>query len=386
MKSLYKIIHTACHTEWGDLEKRIFNESVWMEKNGHKVIIVAPVDSPLFSKAKEHGFKVYGIKFRLSSMIKDYKLLKKIFSNEKPDIVNTHENQDSRLALLAAKKAGVPCRILSRHISTYVTNSWYNRMIYKKLSHYIFTTCDHTTKHLQKVFKLKDMQIFSMPSGIIEPDQLLEKTQAREELAKALCLDPETRFIGFVGKIARGKGISTLLKAFEKARPKLLGYHVAIIGEGTNDHITWFKSLARDLQIDSQIHFTGFKEDIWPCYRALDCVILPKAMNMNGVQEIPRVILEAMICECPVIGSRTGSIVDVIDHKKTGLLFEAYEPTDLAEKILETLQHEDETRERIDAARDLVKKQHTIDTMGRNIIRIYRLHQVRLDRQPFAKI
>ena len=88
MKSYDKIIHTTCNTKWTDLEKRIFSESVWMEQNGHKIIIVAPKNTPLFLKAKQHGFKVYGIEFRRLSTIKDYKLLKNIFYNEKPDVVN----------------------------------------------------------------------------------------------------------------------------------------------------------------------------------------------------------------------------------------------------------------------------------------------------------
>jgi len=90
-----------------------------------------------------------------------------------------------------------------------------------------------------------------------------------------------------------------------------------------------------------------------------------------------------MICECPVIGSKSGGIVDIIDHEKTGLLFNTDDPSDLADKVLQTLQHEAAAKERVETARDHVKKHHTIDAMGRNIIRIYRLHQVKLDRQPF---
>jgi hypothetical protein len=42
MISHYKIIHTTCHTQWGGLEKRIFNEAVWMHDHGHQVVMVAP--------------------------------------------------------------------------------------------------------------------------------------------------------------------------------------------------------------------------------------------------------------------------------------------------------------------------------------------------------
>ncbi|MCK5695701.1 MAG: glycosyltransferase [Desulfobacula sp.] len=382
MISLYKILHTTCHTQWGGLEKRIFNESVWMEKKGHKIIIVAPKDTPLFLKAKKHGFKVYGIEFKRLSMIKDYKFLKSTFYNEKPDIINTHGNKDSRLALLAAKKIRIPLRILSRHNSAHVRNSWYNRIVYKKLCHYIFTTADYTTKHLQKAFKLKGMQIFSMPSGIVEPDHLLGKTKARKALAHKLGLDPDAKFIGFVGRVSKDKGVSTLLEAFTKIKSKLLGYHLAIVGQGTDETINSLKNLARNLQIEAQVHFTGFKEDVWSCYRALDCKIMP-SIDINGVpfEGVPQALLEAMICECPVIGSKSGGIVDIIDHEKTGLLFNTNDPSDLADKILQVLQDEDATKQRVQRARDNVIKHHTIDALGRDIIRIYLLHKVKLDKQ-----
>ncbi|MBU1343411.1 MAG: glycosyltransferase family 4 protein [Proteobacteria bacterium] len=384
MRSHYKIVHTTCHTQWGGLEKRIYNESVWMEKNGHQIIIVAPKDTPLLLKAKAHGFKVYEIEFNLFSMIKDYKFLNRIFYNEKPDIINTHGNKDSKLALFAAKRSKVPLRILSRHISAHVRSSWYNRMVYKKLCHYIFTTADYTTKHLKKVFKLKDVQIFSMPSGIVEPDHLLEKTEARKMLAIELGLDPETRFIGFVGRVSKDKGVSAILEAFQKVKPALPGYHVAIVGEGTSDYITFLKTLATTLKIDDHIHFTGFKEDVWPYYRALDLKILP-SVDVHGIpfEGVPQALLEAMFSECPVIGSRSGGIVDIIDHEKTGLLFDASNPLDLADKILQTLKYKNTTIKRIETARELVKKHHTIDAMGRNVNRIYRLHQVKLDRRHF---
>jgi len=384
MISFYKILHTTCHTQWGVLEKKIFNESVWMETKGHKIIIVAPKDTPLFLKAKKHGFKVYGIEFKKLSMIKDYKLLKSTFYNEKPDIINTHGNKDSRLALLAAKKNCIPLRILSRHNSAHVKNSWYNRMVYKKLCHYIFTSEDYTTKHLQKTFKLKGMQIFSMPSGIVEPDHLLEKTKARIALAKDLGLDPETKFIGFVGRVSKDKGISILLEAFKKVKPKLLNYHLAIVGEGTDETINYFKTLAKNLQIENRVHFTGDKEDIWSCYRALDCKILPST-DIKGVpfKGVSQALLKAMICECPVIGSKSSSNIDIIDHEKTGLLFNTDDPSDLADKILQVLQNEDATKKRVQRARDTVIKHHTIDALGRDIIRIYLLHKVKLDKQYF---
>lgn len=381
MRSLYKIVHTTCQTGWGEQEQRIYNESVWMENKGHQVVIITPMGTPLFTRAKEHGFRVHGVSFKRFSSLKDYGQLKQIFKDEQPHILNTHSKADSNIALPAAKKTGVPCRILSRHISDPVRNTWNNRKIYKQLTHFIFTTSDYTTQHLQQVFKLKDMEIFSMPSGIIPPQDLAPKESARKALARDLCLDATTRFIGFAGTISKDREVDTILKALKLIQSQI-PHHIAILGEGTPDCLAELKTLAKDLGIGEKVHFIGAKEDVWPYYRAFDCKVLaPGNKNKIPLEGVPLALLEAMYSSCPVIGSKTCGITDIIVDKKTGLLFDPQKPKNLADMILDTIANEAATLERVHQARELVRKKYTIDAMGRNIIRIYRLHQVKIARQ-----
>lgn len=381
MRSLYKIVHTTCQTGWGEQEQRIFNESVWMKNKDHQVVIVAPKDTPLFTRAKEQGFRVHGVSFKRFSAIKDYGQLKQIFKDEQPHILNTHGNADSKIALPAAQKTGVPCRILSRHISCPVRNSWYNRKIYKRLTHFIFTTSDYTTQHLQRVFKLKDMEIFSMPSGILEPEDLAPRDAARKALVEELSLDSATRFIGFTGMVSRDKGVDTILKAFKLIQSEI-PHHLAIVGNGPPDYLAELKRLAQGLGIGERAHFIAHKEKVWSYYRAFDCKVMASRNNKAiPVEGVPLALLEAMYSSCPVIGSKTYGITDIIEDKKTGLLFDPQNPEELADRVLETLTNEAATLERVHLAKEQVKKKHTIDAMGRNIIRIYRLHQVKIARQ-----
>lgn len=366
--SLYKIIHTTCHTDWGGLEKRVLNESLWMADKGHQVIIVAPENTPLLQRAKGYGLKLYPMSFKRLSALSDYRRLIRIFNQEKPHIVNTHGNTDSKIALPAAGKALVPCRILSRHISTPVNNSWYNRRLYKKLSHYTFTTADYTRRHLQDVFNLSDQQAFSIPSGIVEPENLNPKDGERSVLAAKLNLDPCTRFIGFAGRVSQDKGVDTLLKGFQKAAAHI-PHHLVIAGTGETAFLSRMSALARDLNIENKVHFIGFQENVWPFYRALDCKILPSIF-----EGIPQVLIEAMYALCPVIGSRTGGIADIIIHNETGLLFEVGHPQELCRMILKIIENPTKTLERSQNAEQKVKNGHTIDIMGQKIIRIYRDH------------
>jgi len=384
MRTFYKILHTTCETRWGVIEKRIYNELVWMKETGHHLILVCPKDTPLFLKAKEYGIKVYGIDFKPFSFFRNYKFLKNFFYNEKPDIIHSHGKYDSRMALYAARKLKVPLRIFSYHSNFRLKKTFWNRMVCNRLCHYIFTASRHTTGHLQKLFKLKDMRAFTMPAGIIAPETLPEKMEARQRLALELGLDPETRFIGFSGRLSKNKGISALLATFQTVKARLPEYHLIMSGEGSDEALAMLKTLALGLKIETSVHFIGEKEDPWPFFRALDCHVLPSlTLKDEDLTQKRRALLCAMLCETPVIGPASDPAADILVHEKTGLVYEEFNSLDLAEKMFQSLQDKNSTGERLETARNFVKKHHTMDTLGRDIIRIYSLHQIRRGRPTF---
>ena len=367
----FKIIHTTCHTEFGGLEKRILNESCWMAERGHEIIIAAPRNTPLYDKSKENGFLTHDIAFKRSSLAGDFFALKRLFKKFRPHILNTHGNEDSKIALSAAMGTGIPLRILSRHISAHVKKSWYNILLYKHLCHQVFTTADYTTRRLMETFGLPKERVQTVSSGIIPPKSLVEKTHARERLAREFGLDSPTRFVGFVGRVSRDKGVDIIIRAFHRASARI-PHHLAVIGMGTDGYLAELRARAKDLDIGHRVHFTGFREEVWPYYRALDCNMLA-SRDINGIpfEGIPQSILEAMYACCPVIGSMSGGIPDVIRHGDTGLLFRVDNEQDLSEKLLQTLNDAAGSLDRSEKAFRMVQKHHTIDAMGNKILKIY---------------
>lgn len=376
MKPL-SILHTTCHTGWGGLEKRIFNESLWMQAQGHELTIAAPKGTPLYDRSKAHGFTTCPVEFGRLSFVGDYMRLMRIFNTQKPHVLNTHGNTDAKIALPAGKKAGIPCRILSRHISAHVRNTWYNKALYKHLSDYVFTTAHCTTRHLQTVFELDRDTVFSMPSGIIEPAHLPPKDAARNELAGNLGVRPDTRFIGFAGRVSRDKGVDLVLKAFGNIAGTI-PHHLVIVGTGTDDYLSELHDLTAALNLSERVHFTGFTDNVWPFYRAFDLKILA-SRDINGVpfEGIPQALLEAMYADCPVIGAKSGGIVDIIRHEKTGLLFEMDDADSLSRTILDTMSQEERTWKMAGQARECVQTNHTIDAMGHATLDIYNQHFAR---------
>ncbi|MBF0202937.1 MAG: glycosyltransferase family 4 protein [Desulfamplus sp.] len=401
------IMHTTCHREFGGLEKRIYNESCKMSEHGHQIIIAAPKNTPLMTKCIQKGFKCFPIEFTLKSTLKDYRALKQLYRKLQPDVLNTHGNTDSKIALAAAWSINIPCTILSRHISADVSPSFYNKLLYNQLCRYVFTTADYTTKHLISNLDVIPEKIFTIPSGIIPPEYLPDRDLARVNLTAELNINSNSRFIGFVGRVSEDKGVPCIIKAFLSIKDasakylsskdslhkdlsikdllnndslskdlldkdlsnieKISDYHLVIVGDGDKVFIDQLKKMVDQTKYKNFIHFTGFQENTWSYYRAFDCNLLAS----TEVEGISQSLLEAMYARCPVAGSRIGGTGDIIKHGETGLLFMPGKSEEIAKCILQILTNKTDTDKRVELAFKMVNNRYTIDSMMDQILNIY---------------
>ena len=375
MKTFYKIIHTSSRTLWGNREKRILWESLWMKENGHQVAIVAPGDSPLFAKAKQNGLTVYPMSFKSLARIGEYGRLKQIFDLEQPFVVNAHGKGDAKLALKAAQIMGVPCRIMSRHNGERVKGTWPNKKIYKTGCHYVFTNSKDTKANLKQTFALSDMHIFAIPDGIAVPDAApnnATQTEARQELAHCLGLETDARFIGIFGK-TEPKSIAQLCKTADQLGRRFPYHHLVIAGSSENQAPV-------NEKIYPHVHMLPqTKENNGRLYPALDCCIyFPDTQNFYP--GVPMEVTEAMASFCPVIGPDTPGIRDILIDNHTGRVFDPQQSQSLLKIISWTLGSPQAVQTLTQAARSLVEQHYTMDAMGKHILRIYRLRLIKISR------
>jgi glycosyltransferase involved in cell wall biosynthesis len=368
MKSVLNILHTESHRQWGGQERRIYNESRWMSMQGHRIIIAAPRSTPLFEIARQEGWERHALPFNKSGMIKDAFLLRAILRNVRPDIFNTHGNTDSKVGLFAAWGLQIPCVIRTRHSTPPVSNSWYNRLLYRKLCHFVFTTADCITRQIRGDLGVPENRIMTLPSGIDCPDQLIDRDDAREKLNIEIGGRRDRRFIGFIGRLSREKGLSVLIDAFAGIMDQVPDHHLVVIGDG--DLVDDLQNQIRQRNGESRIHLMGYRDDPWPYFRALDCFVLASS-QFEGV---PQAMLQAMFAGSPVIGTDVGGIPDIVRHDQTGLLVPPNNPDHLAEAILHTITRPESALMRADNAFQYVSKNHTLAAMGRKIISLYEMH------------
>ena len=359
------IVHTESHRQWGGQEIRIFNECAWMHRRGHRIVIIAPRPSCLYRRAREQGWQTHPVAFRDPGLPLDTLKVRSLLKTIRPQVLNTHGNIDSKAGLAAAWGLAIPCIIRTRHHSPPVRPSWYNRLLYGRLCDVVFTTGDVITRQLVADLDLDRRRVITMTSGIAAPPGLPDPEDARRRLADELGLERGARFVGCVSLLDPGKGQAVLMEAFARLATAFSRHHLVFVGDGA-----YGAQLRTRVPpaIAGRVHFAGFRENPWPCFRALDCHVLASTRH----EGTPQVILQAMFAGCPVVATRTGGIPGIVEDGVTGLLAAPEDAESLADAIGRSLADRGEALRRAQRARQSVQTHHTLDAMGEKTLAVYR--------------
>ncbi|WP_040442398.1 glycosyltransferase family 4 protein [Ktedonobacter racemifer] len=126
----------------------------------------------------------------------------------------------------------------------------------------------------------------------------------------------EPFLLGYVGRLVEAKGLPTLIEAL----PKLPDYCQAVfIGVGPMREV--LEKQAAELGVAERVTFKGSLPtyEIPRAMQEIDVHVLPSLSRPNWTEQFGRVLIEAMACETPVIGSSSGEIPLVLGD--AGLVF-----------------------------------------------------------------
>ncbi|MGE3844882.1 MAG: glycosyltransferase [Vicinamibacterales bacterium] len=156
----------------------------------------------------------------------------------------------------------------------------------------------------------------------------------------------------FVGRLSAEKGVATLLSAWQRLAEPI---PLQVIGEGP---------LADDVraaaQTDARIQYLGRR----PLTEVLHVLGHARAVVVPSIwyETFGRTVIEAFARGTPVVASRVGSLQELVDHGRTGLLAATGDADDLASSVRWLVQHPDEVgRMRAEARREY-ETRYTADT------------------------
>ncbi|WP_081882652.1 glycosyltransferase family 4 protein [Methanobacterium sp. SMA-27] len=146
--------------------------------------------------------------------------------------------------------------------------------------------------------------------------------------------DKEIFQILSIGYFIERKGFEYLIKAVKEVLKEYDNIKLNLVGSGPLE--SQIKKLIEELELDKYVQITSniSDEELLGIYNSSDLFVLPSIVDSQGNTEgLGVVLLEAMACGLPVIGSNIGGIPDIIQDHNTGLLVPPKDILELSKSI-----------------------------------------------------
>lgn len=171
--------------------------------------------------------------------------------------------------------------------------------------------------------------------------------------------------IGTVGRLTPVKGQVHLLKAMRLLLDQGRKVKLVLVGDGPLRH--QLEEMVRKLEMLENVAFLGQRDDTYELMQAMDVFVLPSLS-----EGIPLVVLEAMVAGVPVLASRVGGIPEVIKDGATGMLVEAGNEVELANRCGMLLDRVDTAAQIAKSARERVEANFSAEVMVDRVAQLYR--------------
>lgn len=210
--------------------------------------------------------------------------------------------------------------------------------------------------------------LYHAPNGVdvveCRPHTAEERAAARTQLG----LPEEGPVILYYGHFSPWKGVANAVRAL----PRVLESHpdatflLSWSGYGRDPAV--FQAL-EGLQLNGNAKLIG-RSQIPLLHAAADVAVLP-LVSAVGTACHPNVLLECLAAGLPTVASNVGSIPELVEDGRTGLVTPPGNPKAIANAITEFLDYPGQAKAMGEAARALMEAEYSWESVSSNLLSIY---------------
>jgi glycosyltransferase involved in cell wall biosynthesis len=250
----------------------------------------------------------------------------RLLHREAIQVVHTHDLYTNIFAAPWARLAG--CRVIA-------SRRWLdaaprpglrplNRWSYR-FAHRVLTNSALVGKSLVANEGVPATRVIELPNFLGERAFHHLDAQARSAQRQQWGVPPGAFVAGAVARLTPTKNHEMLIRALALLQSDV---HVVLVGDGPSRPA--LEQLARQLQVESRVHFAGQVVGSTNLYQFLDAGVL-----CSRSEGFPNSLIEALAAECPVIATPVGGVPEVITDGETGFLVPVDDSQALARRLRE---------------------------------------------------
>jgi glycosyltransferase involved in cell wall biosynthesis len=147
----------------------------------------------------------------------------------------------------------------------------------------------------------------------VDTERFVPDASARAQWVKEFNLAEDELILSTVSYLRPFKNPQVLVEMCRELATRNIPARLFVAGDG--EMLPGLRELAKQLGVDDRIHWLGNVPDPKPLLQASDVFVLASVGEAFGL-----VLAEAMACGVPIVGSRHGSLPEVVVEGETGLL------------------------------------------------------------------
>lgn len=182
---------------------------------------------------------------------------------------------------------------------------------YTKVFVTVSKVCADSLKNRSALKKINVRTIFNGIDVSNSNDFLIKK---EKNLWEELSIKANSKICLMLGTYEPRKGHHFLLKAFQRVVDVLSSAHLVICGYGSPDEIEKVKTVRDSLSLQENVHLLGFREDVPWLLKQSDVLAVPS----QAFESFGLIIVEAMSFKVPVVATRVGGILEVLQDGHGG--------------------------------------------------------------------
>lgn len=362
-----RVIHILAPAPVGGAEQVVQDLTGSLAKTGAEVHIAAVLDSGKVDHPFLHqipsSVNPHPTFVPHKAYFQEWRKLKTLIGNLKPDVVHTHGYRSNVVGSAAARALEVPT---VSTIHGFTGTGWKIRL-FQWLERQSLIRADAVVAvsrplaHQLEKLGIARNTIHTIPNARDLSMDLLDAIEAREKLD----VRPEAFHIGWVGRMTEEKAPDLMVEAavLLRARKQLSNFRLTLIGDGPYQQPLKDRTKKRGLQ--EFVKWTGQITNAARFYNGFDVIAI--SSRSEGT---PIVALEAMAAGTPLVATKVGGIPDLLDSN-SALLIPPGDPSALAAAIEKINADPSSAETRVEAARKRIESTASPERWAEQHLEVY---------------
>jgi glycosyltransferase EpsD len=239
----------------------------------------------------------------------------------------------TRLAARKTRKKGTRVIYMAHGFHFFKGSSKASWLVYYPIEKYMAQYCDTLITINEEDFALAKEKFSGRTKiahihGVGVDEQRYHPATKEEQLAmrRAEGLSPDDFVILCTGELNENKNQKTLVAAAAQLRDKIPHLKVLLAGNGPKEQE--LRTRISDLGLEDTVKLLGYRTDLEKVTPAVDLVV-----SCSHREGMPLNIIEAMLCEKPVVASHNRGHDELVENGATGFLLNSEDFSGIADAI-----------------------------------------------------